>query len=113
MPVQHIALLQFKSGTSDAVVQTVIDELKRLTKVIPGIVDFSIGTNNSPEGLAGGHTHGFAARLARAARIPRGRAEAALEALAHAAFVQRESYAMNFSDEPHYRFVGAGVRGSR
>jgi hypothetical protein len=59
MPVQHIALLQFKSGTSDAVVQTVIDELKRLTQVIPGIVDFSIGTNNSPEGLAGGLTHGF------------------------------------------------------
>jgi hypothetical protein len=52
-----------------------------------------------------------AARLARAARIPRARAEAALEALSHAAFVQRESFAMNFSGEPHYRFVGAGVAG--
>jgi hypothetical protein len=52
-----------------------------------------------------------AARLARAARIPRARAEAALEALAHAAFVERESYALNFSGEPHYRFVGAGVTG--
>src|SRR5436190_21702720 len=59
MPVQHIALLQFKSGTSDAVVQTLIQELKRLTQVIPGIIDFSIGTNNSPEGLASGLTHGF------------------------------------------------------
>ena len=59
MPVQHIALLQFKGGTSNAIVQTVMDELKRLTQVIPGIVDFSIGTNNSPEGLAGGLTHGF------------------------------------------------------
>jgi len=52
-----------------------------------------------------------AARLARAARIPRARAEAALEALAHAAFVERESYALNFSGEPHYRFGGAGVTG--
>ena len=52
-----------------------------------------------------------AARLARATRIPRARAEAALEALAHAAFVERESYALNFSGEPHYRFIGAGVIG--
>src|SRR5215212_1640437 len=59
MPVQHIALLQFKSGSGNLVIQTVIDELRRLTQVIPGIVDFSIGTNNSPEGLAGGLTHGF------------------------------------------------------
>lgn len=49
-----------------------------------------------------------AARLSRAARISRARAEIALEALAHAAFVERESYAMNFSGETHYRFVGAG-----
>jgi len=48
------------------------------------------------------------ARLARAARIPEERAEAALEVLAHARFVELESYAMNFSGEPHYRFVGAG-----
>jgi hypothetical protein len=53
-----------------------------------------------------------AARLARAARIPRLRAEAALEMLAAAAFVEREAYAMNFSGEPHYRFAGAGGRGA-
>jgi len=47
------------------------------------------------------------ARLARAARMSRARAEQALEALAQARFVERESYAMNFSGEPHYRFVGA------
>lgn len=50
-----------------------------------------------------------AARLSRAAHIPRARVEAALEALAHAAFIERESFAMNFSGEPHYRFVGAGI----
>jgi len=49
-----------------------------------------------------------AARLGRAAHIPRARAEAALELLAHAEFVERETYAMNFSGETHYRFVGAG-----
>lgn len=38
----------------------VIGELKRLTKVIPGILDFSIGANNSLEGLAGRHTRGNA-----------------------------------------------------
>lgn len=54
-----------------------------------------------------------AARLARAARIPPVRAEAALEMLAHASFVERETFAMNFSGETHYRFVGAGRRGSR
>lgn len=48
-----------------------------------------------------------AARLGRAARIPRERAEAALETLALASFVERETYAMNFSGETLYRFVGA------
>ena len=59
MPVQHIALFQFKAGTSDEFVQRTVEELRRLTRIIPGIKDFSLGTNNSPEGLAGGLTHGF------------------------------------------------------
>jgi len=52
-----------------------------------------------------------AARLSRAAHIPRVRAEAALQMLAHAAFVEPETFAMNFSGETHYRFVGAGGLG--
>lgn len=52
-----------------------------------------------------------AARLGRAARIPPDRAAAALEVLAHARLVEPEPYAMNFSGEPHYRFVGAGGAG--
>jgi len=52
-------------------------------------------------------------RLGRAARISRARAGIALEALAHAALVERASFAMNFSGEPHYRFVGAGGAGRR
>ena len=59
MPVQHIALFRFKLGTSAEFIQRVVDELTRLTRVIPGLTNFSIGTNNSPEGLADGLTHGF------------------------------------------------------
>jgi len=59
MPVQHIALFRFKPGTSAEFIQRVVDELSRLTRVIPGLTNFSIGTNNSPEGLADGLTHGF------------------------------------------------------
>ena len=59
MPVQHIALFRFKEGTSDSVIRQALDDLRRLAKVIPGISQFSIGRNNSPEGLADGLTHGF------------------------------------------------------
>ena len=59
MPIQHIALFRFKPGTAGETIQRATDDLCRLSKVIPGITSFSIGTNNSPEGLAGGLTHGF------------------------------------------------------
>ena len=59
MPVQHIALFQFKTGTSAETIQRATDDLRHLARVIPGISNFTIGTNNSPEGLAGGLTHGF------------------------------------------------------
>lgn len=59
MPVQHIALFGFKAGATGEFIQRTTDELRRLTQVIPGVTSFSIGANNSPEGLAGGLTHGF------------------------------------------------------
>ena len=59
MPVQHVALFRFKPAATVQMVQRATDELLRLSKVIPGIMNFSIGTNNSPEGLADGLTHGF------------------------------------------------------
>jgi hypothetical protein len=59
MPVQHIVLLQFKVGTSDATVAEIFQKLERLTRVIPGITSFSFGVNISPEGLAQGFTHGL------------------------------------------------------
>jgi hypothetical protein len=59
MAVQHIALFSFKPVTSAEIVRRAIEDLWRLTKVIPGITNFSMGENNSPEGLANGLTHGF------------------------------------------------------
>ena len=59
MPVQHIALFRFKPATAAETIHRATDELRRLSKVIPGITNFSVGTNNSPEGLADGLTHGF------------------------------------------------------
>ena len=59
MPIQHIALFRFKQGTTAEFIQRIVDELRRLARVVPGITDFNIGTNNSPEGLADGLTHGF------------------------------------------------------
>lgn len=49
-----------------------------------------------------------AAALARTAGIPSLRAAAALELLARVSVVESETYAMNLSGEPHYRFVRAG-----
>ena len=59
MPVQHIALLQFKAGTRDTTIADIFQKLERLTRVIPGITGFSFGTNTSPEGLSQGFAHGM------------------------------------------------------
>jgi hypothetical protein len=59
MPVQHIALFRFKAGTTSEFIQRTTDELRQLARTIPGITNFSMGGNNSPEGLADGLTHGF------------------------------------------------------
>lgn len=52
-----------------------------------------------------------ATRLAALAGIDARRAAGALEFLAHARLVEAEPYAMNFSGDPHYRFVGVGAAG--
>ncbi len=50
----------------------------------------------------------LATGLARATGLPAGRAAAALEGLSRVRVVKQESYAMNLSGEPLYRFVGIG-----
>jgi hypothetical protein len=57
--VHHIALLKFKPGTPEATQREIFDELRKLPQRIGGIRDFSIGANNSPQGLNQGYTHAF------------------------------------------------------
>ena len=59
MPIQHIALFRFKAGTAGEIIQQAADDLRRISRIVPGIASFSMGENNSPEGLADGLTHGF------------------------------------------------------
>ena len=57
--VKHIALLKFKTGTSEEQIQKIFDEILDLTETIPGIEDHVAGENCSPEGLSQGFTHAF------------------------------------------------------
>ena len=55
--VQHIVLLKLKPGTTSDQTQAVLDELKQLK--LPGIISFTGGDNNSPEGKSQGFSWGF------------------------------------------------------
>jgi hypothetical protein len=57
--LRHVVMFQFKESSSDAEVKTVVDAFRALPSKIPQIADFEYGTDNSPEGLAGGLTHAF------------------------------------------------------
>ncbi|MSU63542.1 MAG: Dabb family protein [Pedosphaera sp.] len=65
--VKHIALFKFKEGTSEEQIQQLFDQLMEISETILGIEDYVSGTNNSPEGLSQGHTHGFVMSFADAA----------------------------------------------
>jgi hypothetical protein len=65
--LKHIALVKFKAGTSDNKIEELFLEIQRLKDRIPGIVDFTWGKNNSPEGLDQGFTHGFVMTMKDAA----------------------------------------------
>jgi len=57
--IQHIALITFKSGTSDSKIAELFTALRNLRDVIPGLERFSGGPYSSPEGMNQGFTHGF------------------------------------------------------
>ena len=59
MPVKHIALIRFKEGTPDSIIANLFTDLQRLSRTLPGAVDYSYGRDSSPESLAQGFTHGF------------------------------------------------------
>jgi hypothetical protein len=56
---KHIVLVQVKAGLSQDEIESVFQELGGLKNSIPGIVNFSWGAMNSPEGLHRGYTHAF------------------------------------------------------
>jgi hypothetical protein len=65
--LKHLALVKFKTAASADQIKQVFHEIGRLQQVIPGILDYSWGTNNSPEGLNQGFTHGFVMTFRNAA----------------------------------------------
>lgn len=60
-PIKHVVLLRFKKSVPGNAVKGIFKELADLKKVIPGLLDFSGGPYDSPEGLHKGFTHGFVA----------------------------------------------------
>jgi hypothetical protein len=65
--LKHVALVKFKASTSEKKIGELFLEIQRLKDLIPGIVDFAWGRNNSSEGLHQGFTHGFVMTLKDAA----------------------------------------------
>jgi hypothetical protein len=65
--VKHVALVRFKPGTGDAKITECFEAIGRLKSSIPGILAFSWGPNNSPEGLNQGFSHGFVMTFTNAA----------------------------------------------
>ena len=57
--VKHIALFKFKEGTAQEYIDQVFEQALELSESVDGIEDYVGGTNNSPEGLNQGFTHGF------------------------------------------------------
>ena len=57
--VHHMVLLRFKPSATADTIARLFPELAALKATIPGIVHFSGGLYDSPEGLNQGFTHGF------------------------------------------------------
>ena len=61
--IEHIVLLKLKEGVTEAQTQEMLDGLKKLKEVVPGILEVSGGYNNNPEGKSAGFTYGFIVRF--------------------------------------------------
>ena len=57
--LKHIAIAKFKPGTSDKQIGAFFEAIGRIREVVPGILDYSWGVNNSTEGLSQDFTHAF------------------------------------------------------
>lgn len=65
--IKHCVLLKLSAQASSEAVDRVLTELAALKDTIPGIVDFAVGPNVSPEGLSQGFTHAFVTTFVSAA----------------------------------------------
>ena len=65
--IEHVVLLKLKDNATKAQAQALLDGLKKLKNVIPGMVEVSGGYNNSPEGKSAGFSYGFIVRFKDAA----------------------------------------------
>jgi hypothetical protein len=65
--LKHVAIVKFKPGTSDEQITRSFEAIGKLRDVVPGILDYSWGANNSPEGLNQGFTHAFVMTFKNAA----------------------------------------------
>ena len=72
--VRHLILCRFKEGTSAEQFRAFVDAFRRLKDLVPGVLSFEHGENNSPEGLERGMTYAvmvtFESSAARDAYLP-------------------------------------------
>ena len=61
--ILHLAVARFKPGTDPAIIQNFFEGIGTLHHDVPGIVNYSWGLNDSPEGMSQGFTHGMAMTL--------------------------------------------------
>ena len=61
MPFVHIVALKFKAEVSQTEIEDIFQGLKNLlsANLIPGLVEYTGGPYDSPEGLNKGFTHAF------------------------------------------------------
>lgn len=57
--LRHAVFFSFRESTTEAEIQEVVEAFRALPSKIDAIIDFSWGTNNSPEQLNDGFTHCF------------------------------------------------------
>lgn len=57
--LRHVVLFRYKEGISAADLDQINKAFSDLQNKVPGITAFERGTNNSPEGLSDGFTHGY------------------------------------------------------
>jgi hypothetical protein len=65
--VKHIALFKFREGTTEEQINKIFDDILDVTEIVAGVEDYVSGTNNSPEGLNKGFSHGFVMTFSDAA----------------------------------------------